>query len=102
VPPIIRSPPIVFDCDDVYSLFFERKKKLVRKFLYSAGPNIWRNLSKPSWGFMDLLDASGGRFRKAFRGNLESVYRVLAPSLLSGANSPVPERPLYSLVPALR
>jgi hypothetical protein len=58
----------VLDCDDVYSVFFERKKKLVGKFLYSAGPNIWRNLSKPSWRFLNLLDASGERFRKGFRG----------------------------------
>jgi WD40 repeat protein len=82
VPPIIRSPPVVLDCDDVYSVFFERKKKLVRKFLYSAGPNIWRNLSKPSRRFLDLLDASGERFRKAFRGfavkRIASRYSCLA------------------------
>lgn len=55
VPPIIRSPLVVLDCDE-------------RKFLYSAGPNVGRNLSKPSWRFLDLLDASGERFRKGFRG----------------------------------
>jgi hypothetical protein len=58
----------MLDCDDVYSVFFERKKKLVRKFLYSAGPNIWRYLSKPTWRFLDFLDASCQRVRKTFRG----------------------------------
>ena len=66
----------MLDCDDGYSVFFERKKKLVRKFFYSAGPNIWRNLSKPSWRFLDLLDASGERFRKAFRGLAVKPYCV--------------------------
>jgi hypothetical protein len=58
----------MLDCDNVYSVFFERKKKLIRKFLYSAGPNIWGYLSKPSWRFLDFLDASRQRVRKTFRG----------------------------------
>jgi hypothetical protein len=42
---MLRSPVFyVLDCDDVYSVFFECKKKLIGKFLHSAGPNIWRYL----------------------------------------------------------
>jgi hypothetical protein len=59
----------MLDCDNEYSVFFERKKKLIRKFVYSAGPNIWRYLSKPPWRGLDFLDASGQRVRKTLSGH---------------------------------
>ncbi len=65
VPPIIRSPPVVLDCDDVYSVFFERKKKLVRKFLYLQVlifGAICRNRVGDSWIFwMQAASASEKR-----------------------------------------
>jgi hypothetical protein len=76
VSPVIWRPAIVLDCNNVYSFFFGRKKKLVRKFLHSAGPNIWRYLSKASWRFLDFLDASGQRVRKTFRGFTVKADRV--------------------------
>jgi hypothetical protein len=34
----------------------------------TAGPNIWRYPSKPTWQCLDFLDASAQRVRKTFRG----------------------------------